>query len=415
MVLTTLACALPARITDVESEAAQVEDEVPALSIEPTASVEAALVESCPVEAGVPEIPDLQSPNEIAADIQMFLNQGGGTEDLKIHLRSNEFLSEEPADFSIIDLNADLIEDLAVSLLDPESVEIIPTGRLFIFLCREDSYQLSYSTPDLPGWSGPGISAAEDLTFDGTGDLLLTRFSCGAHTCFANVELISWDDPNFVNRWEGISEDLPSPQIEIRHDPLEVVITATGINSAGAGPFRPIERHWSWNAEEQTYQVSEENLLPSNFRFHVLLEADQAFVAGAMQQALALYDRVEQGAGLDDWANPELERANLGAYALFRKTLIYLREGNISAGQDTYNRLINAYPPESEQPGSSYAAMAIAFWDEFGRTSNIDQACDVAVAFAITHTTEILDPLYFGYANPAYNASDLCPQSTQAN
>jgi hypothetical protein len=61
-----------------------------------------------------------------------------------------------------------------------------------------------------------------------------------------------------------------------------------------------------------------ETLGPSNFRIRALHDADAASKKGDYETALALYERVINDETLDDWIEPDTERANLSAFAKYR-------------------------------------------------------------------------------------------------
>ena len=53
--------------------------------------------------------------------------------------------------------------------------------------------------------------------------------------------------------------------------------------------------------------------------------------------------------------------------------------------------------------------MGAGFWRTYQSGSDIATACRDAASYASANSQTILEPLYFGYANPTYQASDICP------
>jgi tetratricopeptide (TPR) repeat protein len=309
------------------------------------------------------------------------------------------------------DITGDGRPDVALSVVSPHSDAFPPSGRLYLFACQGDHYQLAFASPELPDYSAPVIHAAQDLTGDGQADLLISRTACGAHTCTAQIEVLLWRSGALENRLEGASDDLPSPVIEVRgptpQGTFDIAVTGTGINSIGAGPYRQRTRTWSWDPASQTYVPGADVLLESNFRIHVLHDADQAAAMGDFAEALALYGQVIEDDALDDWISGNQGRANLSAFAMYRRVLTFLRWGKPVEAQAAYQALLAAHPAGS--PGSAYAQMAEAFWSAYQSEADLAKACTVAQGFAASNAEQVLDPLYFGYANPAYTASDICP------
>jgi hypothetical protein len=256
-------------------------------------------------------------------------------------------------------------------------------------------------------WSAPILYSSEDLNADDISDLLIGRQSCGAHTCFVQLEALVWNGATMENRLEGTSEDMPSPTIEVFPDTNEFIVTAEGVGSIGAGPYRRFTRQWTWDAETRSFLPSADHFLPSNFRIHALQDADQAAREGNYNRAIVLYTSVIEDDELLDYIDATIERANLGAYASFRLMVTYLLLNDFESAQATYTSITANYPPGTE--GSDFASMAEVFWAEYDSSSNPGTACMAAQDFADSHQESILDKLYYGYANPTYEAIDICP------
>jgi hypothetical protein len=139
----------------------------------------------------------------------------------------------------------------------------------------------------------------------------------------------------------------------------------------------------------------------------VLNDADRADQDGDYATALELYDQVIRDDSLMDWIDPDTERANLSAYAMFREVVTHLQLADMNAAQVAYLALRDAYPPASL--GGAYGLLGQAFWTAYQSNDNISLACAQARAFAQANEATILQPLYFGYANPTYTAADICP------
>ncbi len=143
------------------------------------------------------------------------------------------------------------------------------------------------------------------------------------------------------------------------------------------------------------------------FRIHVLNDAQLAAGRGDFGAARQLYQRVIQEDELQDWVDPEAERANLSAFARFRMIVIDLQSGQLDQAQPDFDRLQADFPPGST--GSAYAELGRTYWRSFQTSHDIAGACRDAGSFASARAETILQPLYFGYANPTYTAADMCP------
>ncbi|MCJ7706777.1 MAG: VCBS repeat-containing protein [Anaerolineales bacterium] len=366
---------------------------------------------ACPVPPGTPEPPELTNLSTLAAGIPAYLNGGGSLEALRQTLEAEGLFPSGSIGWALMDFTADGLDDLALSVIDRSSTAVPQAGGFFLYVCDGRSYGLAYASPALADTGAPIVHAAQDLNGDGLTDLLIGYPVCGAHTCLERIEVLMWAGATLQNRLTGTSQDLPTPGIDLvgptDNGSYQIAISASGVGSIGAGPFRPFTRTWSWDPQSGAFVVSDETRETTNYRFHVLEDADQAAREGDYTAALDLYYRIVTDDTLADWVNPETERANLTAYAMFREMLTRLLMSDYGDAQVDYGILQNGYPAGST--GSAYAAMATAFWEKYVPTADVAAACAAAQAFASEHASEVLDPLYFGYSNPTYTASDVCP------
>ncbi len=365
----------------------------------------------CPIPAGAQPLPGLVDVPTSALGVMTFLNAGGSLEALLTALENGAWLPPREQSVAQTDLTGDGLDDLALAVLDPSAGVIAPPGSLYLMVCSGAGYVLAYTSPPDAQAGAPLLHAVQDLTGDGVPELVVSRGLCGAHTCMERFEVLRWQGSVFTNSLEGTTEDLPTPSLALNGPSavgtFELSITATGIASAGAGPFRRFTRTWSWNASRQAFVVSGEVLQPSNFRIHILHDADEALAKGEYERAHELYRRVILDDTLDDWIDAVDERANLGAFAMYRKILAYLLQYDYGDAQVAYGILQNSYPGSAV--GSAFAQMARAFWEAYEPAQDLAAGCAAAEAFAIAHPAEVLDPLSYGYANRVYSAFDMCP------
>lgn len=305
------------------------------------------------------------------------------------------------------DFTGDGLNDLAIILIDPDVVDLFPQGTLILNQCQEDHYKIIFQSTQIPGWGAPEIIFSNDLNGDHVSDLLVGRQSCGAHTCFTQLEALLWKGERLENRLQGTSEDMPSPTIEVDPESKEITVIAEGIGSVGAGPYRRFYRQWAWDEDQEAFLPSPDISLPSPYRIHALHDADQAAENGDYGEAVELYTRVIEGDELQDFMDPEIERPQLAAYASFRLMLTYLLMNDIDEAEAVYASIMTNYLADSAT--SDFALLSDAFWMEYQSSDDVGSACLAAISFADTHQETILDALYYGYANPSYEAADICP------
>jgi hypothetical protein len=365
----------------------------------------------CPIPPGEPALPVLSPASAIPNQVLAYLNAGGDASALQSYLETGRFLPVEGLGITQMDFNANGYQDLALTILNLESIDVIPSGTLLLFECTGKQYALNYSTPQAPDLGTPIIYAAQDLNGDTTIDILVGYKHCGAHTCSIQAEALLWNGTTLENVFQGTTEDLPTPTVELRMSPtsgpVEIAITANGILSVGAGPFRPITRIWTWDETTHTFVPTEEFQHPPTFRIHVLHDADKAAELGDFDTAITLYNRVVEDDTLQDWGEEELTRTQLVAYAMYRRVLTHLQENEPELALAALNMIDASF--SVGEIGSAYTDMAELLWNTYQVEGDLHTACGSVQTFASRNSESILDPLYYGYANPSYAAADMCP------
>ncbi|MGD8603174.1 MAG: hypothetical protein PVF49_01245 [Anaerolineales bacterium] len=384
---------------------------VTALAPMSTEAATADAVAPCPVETSNPPPPALSGPESFPSQIQAYLNQGGSLEELGQLMESHQLDPHEGLPFSQQDFTSDGLEDIAISILNGDGAQIAPAGSLLLFVCQHDQYQLAYTSPPSTELAAPFIRAAQDLNGDSIPDLLTTRETCGAHTCAFEVNVLSWQDGALRSIFPDVTTDIPLPFVDLEgpqeNGTYNIVVTGSGIASAGAGPYRRFSKVWSYDPVSGLYHFANTYLHDSTYRIHFVHDADQAFLDGDLQTALDLYDRVIHDDSLDDWAAGEEGARTLAAYATYRRVLTFLRLGQNDAARAELNLLESSFPADTT--GYAYVALAQSLWNQYLSGGDLTTACQAAQDYAQTHSQTILDPLYYGYANKTYVAGDICP------
>lgn len=339
-----------------------------------------------------------------------FLNDGATADELNQAL--NELhIANQPISAISADMTGDKRIDVVVSVYNPNSQNVPSSGSLLIYVCQGGQYKLAFNLPNPGDAIGPIIWFLEDIDGDGRADLVDSLATCGAHTCYEEVRIISWENGSFVNRLEGNTSDLPYPLVEIRDSDgdgvYDLEVTGTGIASVGAGPQRSLTRVWKYDPILQRWQKSEEILGESDYRVHKVHDADIAASEGDFERALILYQRAISDPDLYDWVEPDTEKANLTAYSQFKMIVVYSILGQGDFAQIVYQELADSY--SNGDPQYAFVEMANVFLQAFAQ-EGIDNGCTAVTDFAGAHANEILVPLTsFGYGNPGYIAEDICP------
>jgi len=358
-------------------------------------------------------------PAELAAEgyyaypqaVLAYLNAGGSPVALS-DLLNVRGVAAQPVSVAVADFTGDGRDDVAVALVDPQSEDL--DARLLIYACRLADYEIIQNLRGNPAYSlGFHIWVWRDLNADGRVDLVVSQGLCGAHTCFDDIRVLSYDGAGFTNRLVGDTTELPYPTIRTS-DPegdglFRLEISTAGFGSVGAGPQRPTTWIWNYDAGAAAWIFSEQLVDPSPYRIHVLHDADDASARAEYDYAVTLYRRVIDEPGLDDWTMGAEGRADLAAYARFRIFAIAVVLQDPAAADAALADLQLNHP--DGDPRHDYVEMAILFRNAYN-SGGLEAACTGAAGFAESHAGTILDSLgsgVYGYANRDYTGKSMCP------
>ena len=385
--------------------------EVPA----PTATSEAlACVPSAAHEPLQPTVFE-NYPNTILS----YLNAGGTAQELGVDMEALGISNPPPLpDAAPItaasaDFTGDGLLDVAVSFINPESESVTPGGALVIYTCSNNVYIITHIeiSPEFTG--APAIISSTDLNNDKRADVIFSSTTCGASTCFEAVQILLWNGEFFEPRLEGSTADLPYPDIQLvdydQNGTYSLEIVGSGFGSVGAGPQRPTGLVWDYNPETGLWQAGEEILGPSDYRIHLIHDADDAARRGEYEIALLLYQQVVDSDALLDWINPEEERRTLSAYARFKMVALNTFLNNEGNAQQVLQQMQQVYL--SNQLQHVFVEMAEEFLLGYFN-GGTDMGCTAAHVFAAQNADRVLvslGPVIYGYSNREYSPIDICP------
>ena len=353
-------------------------------------------------------MPDLTDGMAPADAVSAYLEAGGDPTDLAASLFD---LGWGVPDSTAVwtDFDGDGHLDFAASLTGaPDAQGVAEDGSVTLWRCQDGAYQRAEIAPPRTDFGPPAIHQARDLTADGLPELIVAYPLCGAHTCFAQFAVYQWDGADMVDRFQGASDDMPFPELVIEADdpssPAAIEITATGIGSVGAGPYRTWSRIWTWDGDARAFVPGEPVIEAPRFRIHAIHDADDAYLRGDLEAAVELYQFAIDDDALLDWPAAGARRQDLAAYAAFRRVLAFLATGDeLSAQAELDDRLMGR-----DASTTAYAELARRLLSGYA-DSRFVQACADVPSFARENTDAVLAPLDFGYANRTYTAEDICP------
>lgn len=344
----------------------------------------------------------------------VYFNNGGSPDALEPIAPSRHAEGLTRPSLLTLDLTGDGLLDLLIAtphgMAPDEAATAQQDGRLDVLICRDGRYQLAWSEASSAESAVPLPRLVTDVNLDRRQDVVLSRYSCGAHTCFEDLAALTWDGAHLADRWRGSSADLPYPEVQLLEEaggPPAIQVTGTGVGSVGAGPYRPVRRTWRWDEASGTMRVESEVHLPSNYRIHVLHDAVLADSQGRWEEAADLYRRVVIDSSLQDWQDPEAEQATLSEYATFRRMRLFAMQGDLEQAHAEYDALLPRSTAEAEV--SPFAMMGQAFWKSYEQQRDVSVACEAARLAAASSGADVPRLLEFGYANPAPTLEELCP------
>jgi hypothetical protein len=340
-----------------------------------------------------------------------FLNAGGQAVVLQELLEMRE-IATPPMPVAVAELTGDGKEDVLVAYFDREEQAAAPRGALLIYTCHEGQFILTHIELSQEFFGAPALLHVQDLDADGKNDVIFSSPTCGANTCFESAKILVWDGEGFENHLQGSSEDLPAPSLQITDYDLnriyDLEVAGTVFGSIGAGPQRPVTRIWSYDPASGLWLPGEDQPGPSEYRLHVLHDADGALRRGEHQVAILLYEQVINSPDLLDWVEPQNERLNLAAYARFKTVVAHALSGDLNRANAFLDAIRPLYPSNTFQ--YPYIEMAEVFLNNY--LVGQEAGCSAAHSYAAEHAAQILTPLgpqVFGYANPEYTPVDVCP------
>jgi hypothetical protein len=324
-------------------------------------------------------------------------------------------------DWAAADFDGDLQDEWVLVLYD-QSLPGLPFGSAGdLWIVNGDGVLFRYyaaPSNDIYEFIAPTIIGAADMTGDGLPELITDATLCGAHTCFGNYRVIGLRDgqpgdlvqappvADAENPGTVISMSYPDTQLQdIDGDGLaEFVVHGGTIGSVGAGVVRPRTEIWRWDGAAVT--LANTILDPTQYRHHILYEANDVMAAGDLTTALALYEAtINDGTLRDDgfMHAPEVTRAAINSFAAFRLILIDLMQGN---GERADGRLAWLQTNYSQSAAAGAAAALVGGWSGPENAATLCDQIESNLAALENPTGALAD---MGYGNPSLGAADFCP------
>jgi hypothetical protein len=330
----------------------------------------------------------------------------------------------DPSQFVTADLTGDGRDEWLVSICIAEDEDEAGCREMYLEYMVGDLWIIgaggalyAYSDRNDISWQmAPEVLEIVDMTGDGRLDALIASTACGAHTCYQHYLVLSAHHGTLANvmnpgsaedelAWgEGTSLSYSTYQLSAETPP-SLTLHGGLVGSAGAGIHRGYTELWRWDGATVGYH--EFTWDESNYRFHRLYDANQAWTDGDMTLAAVLYEEIISDSGLEDteWWSGSVEEVRDAAlqFAAFRLARLSLRQGDVASATAWQAWLQESYAGRPLQQAADLLLARTAVGD------SLTTACTAVTNFLLT-LEDPLGPLHdMGYANPALQAEDACP------
>jgi tetratricopeptide (TPR) repeat protein len=357
---------------------------------------------SSPTAVAVPERP--AEFERYAPVIAGYLNDTDGDQDALRAMLNDWGALRHATDLLRIDVDEDGVGELLLVIINPSpEYGIDAEGDLLVLDFQNKGYQVGYSAAGGSVLPDPALLEVDDLNEDGYTEIAYSSTSCGAHTCFTKVYIVS--------SGRGTYADLTAGGIEMAYvEPYftdwdndgvpELIMHGGTIGSVGAGPQRERTEVYRWDGAK--YVLTETVLDYSNYLYFRVLDANQALLAGDYERAATLYREAIDSPYLDVWMD-EGERDDLAAFSRYRLTLTFLIMGEAGQAEAAREEL------EAAQPENIYTQVATVLWDAYQREGEHEAACQEVNDFAQLHPEVVQVLADYGYSNPTFTPAEVCP------
>jgi hypothetical protein len=279
------------------------------------------------------------------------LNNGQKITEITTELGKEEI----PLESLSIDFNGDGIDELFLTATLSRNDRDWLSSVYWIVSQSQDGYKIEYSlSPDIYLYAGQ-IYELGDLNGDKLPDLLVASGRYG-NGCDQVLYLFGWRSTKYTSY--AAETDLCIESIEVG-EKNELVITGQIAESMDSGPTRKKKEYFQQNHAE--YLLSHSDVLPSNYRIHVIGDAQAAYDVGNDALSVQLWDRAAHEQSLLNYPSrridddkPEIYQP---AFALYRLYTYYLANGEITRAEQYLKELKNLVGDETS-PGGELLSLA---------------------------------------------------------
>ncbi len=247
----------------------------------------------------------------------------------------------------------------------------------------------------------------EDINNDGKTELVLSTYSCGAHTCFTGLQVGQWDG----YRWRDLGQMSHSyAEVDILDrdgDGVnEIVMHGGTVGSAGAGMQRRRTYIYAWENGRYALIETITDFMPDNI-YYLMLDANAALATKDWERALELStdamskpQEPKEGYFLGDW-----ERARIVSYAAIEAMLVHAQRGEVGAMEALLREVENKY----DRLDNPYVEAAQRLWNVYRDTHDPILACQAVERTVRERQSQAGFLRWYGYATETLPVAQICP------
>lgn len=378
----------------------------PTSTVEEPATPTPADTETTGREAVIPECPeDFEDYPEAVVDV---LNSTEGSEESLASFLADCGIGENTVLAQVEVTGADM-EAVAVTYQrsDDEARSSVGRRSELLILNRAGGDDAEYRLGYIAYAAGRvELVSTEDINGDEKPDVVWVDTTCGASTCFASVYIRSWDGSAWRDWTEGTitmaGAEVTLVEGSEEGSGLELHVSGGQYGSVGAGPQRARTEIWG-SVDGGPYRLIGETFAPSDCLYHTVLDANRAFGAADFATAQSLYEEALANEGLIACWMRSQELDELRSFALFRLALLSGYEGDPDTSEALVDQLADTYP---EMP---YTEIGQRWFNSYLSSGDLRRACVEVNTFATENNASVEMLADYGYANPSFTATDVCP------
>ncbi len=341
----------------------------------------------------------------------------------------------EMGEITAVDVDGDDVQEWLITFYLPQQQGVFQqqSGDFWIFggdgiefrFYQAENY---YTMGDRDFYlNAPRILYNSDFTNNGLDDLLIEQFGCGAHTCWWEIHLYTYQN----NAYQSVVTNVDDPTLwgstlAYYHQPNANYIFMTYVDesallqtetavffqirggwagSAGSGIQRIRTETWGWTGT--AFELIDLAWDETDFQMHILREANDRYLLGDIDGAGNLYQRLFNDPSLINYEGipstfEDDEYLRVVNFAIFKLMVIGYQNDDTQLIETWRNWLIE------NSAESNYVQIADLLWEQYQSGVSLEEACDVVNTAVSTLPLEDEMPIEYGYANPQVTKDQLC-------